>query len=355
MTGGPASAPAPGPGSASAPGPGSASAPGPDGGRAGDPVIRLSSVAYTYRGPPPVAALKPTNLVIHRGEHVAITGPSGSGKSTLLNLLGLLDKPTKGSIEIDGIDVGAAPERERAAVRAHRIGFVFQSFHLLPYRTSIENVMLAQVYADEPRRHRHAAAMAALAQVGLEHRAHALPTALSGGERQRVAIARALVNRPALLMCDEPTGNLDTATTVELTDLLESLHRGGATLVVITHNPVVAGRAQRQIAIRDGELTEISSATTAPHTGAPDPQPGSGEPERPPAPHTGPPDPQLGSGAPQWPPTPPAGAPDLQPGSGELGTPHGAGGPGPAPAPREPPPPADSAPGGLDALGFPDE
>jgi len=225
-------------------------------GPAGAPVIRLSSVAYTYRGPPPVRALKPTNLVIYRGEHVAITGPSGSGKSTLLNLLGLLDKPTDGTLEIDGIDVGAAPERERAAVRAHRIGFVFQSFHLLPYRTSIENVMLAQVYADEPRRRRRAAAMAALAQVGLAERAHALPTALSGGERQRVAIARALVNRPSLLMCDEPTGNLDSATTHELTDLLEALHRDGATLVVITHNPMVAGRAQRQIAIRDGQLTE---------------------------------------------------------------------------------------------------
>ena len=229
---------------------------GPGRGPAGAPVIRLSSVAYTYRGPPPVRALKPTNLVIYRGEHVAITGPSGSGKSTLLNLLGLLDKPTDGTLEIDGIDVGAAPERERAAVRAHRIGFVFQSFHLLPYRTSIENVMLAQVYADAPRRRRSAAAMAALAQVGLAERAHALPTALSGGERQRVAIARALVNRPSLLMCDEPTGNLDTATTHELTDLLESLHRDGATLVVITHNPMVAGRAQRQIAIRDGQLTE---------------------------------------------------------------------------------------------------
>ena len=224
-------------------------------GPAVEPVIRLSSVAYTYRGPPPVRALKPTNLAIYRGEHVAITGPSGSGKSTLLNLLGLLDKPTHGTLEIDGIDVGAAPERERAAVRAHRIGFVFQSFHLLPYRTSIENVMLAQVYADQPRRRRRAAAMAALAQVGLADRADALPTALSGGERQRVAIARALVNHPSLLMCDEPTGNLDTATTNELTDLLESLHREGATLVVITHNPAVAGRAQRQIAIRDGQLT----------------------------------------------------------------------------------------------------
>jgi putative ABC transport system ATP-binding protein len=224
------------------------------------PVIRLSAAAYTYRGPPPVQALKPVDLVIWRGEHVAITGPSGSGKSTLLNLLGLLDRPTKGTIEIDGIDVGAASERQRAAVRAHRIGFVFQSFHLLPYRTSVENVMLAQIYSDQPRRHRQEAALAALAQVGLGHRAHALPTALSGGERQRVAIARALVNRPSLLMCDEPTGNLDTTTTAELSDLLGSLHAAGATLVVITHNPAVAGRAQRQIAIRDGELTELAPA-----------------------------------------------------------------------------------------------
>jgi len=239
------------------------------GGPPREPVIRLSSVTYTYRGPPPVQALKPTNLVVYRGEHVAITGPSGSGKSTLLNLLGLLDKPTNGTIEIDGIDVGAAPERQRAAVRAHRIGFVFQSFHLMPYRTSIENVMLAQVYADEPRRRRRAAAMSALAQVGLADRAYALPTALSGGERQRVAIARALVNRPSLLMCDEPTGNLDTTTTHELTGLLESLHREGATLLVITHNPVVAGLAQRVIAIRDGELTEQPPQGT-PHA-LPDP------------------------------------------------------------------------------------
>jgi putative ABC transport system ATP-binding protein len=316
MTGGPASTPS---GPASTPS-GPASTPSGPASTPSGPA----SVAYTYRGPPPVAALKPTSLVINRGEHVAVTGPSGSGKSTLLNLLGLLDKPTKGSIEIDGIDVGAASERERAAVRAHRIGFVFQSFHLLPYRTSIENVMLAQVYADEPRRRRHAAAMAALAQVGLEHRAHALPTALSGGERQRVAIARALVNRPSLLMCDEPTGNLDTGTTAELSDLLESLHRAGATLVVITHNPVVAGRAQRQIAIRDGELTEISSITPAPQTGAPDPQPGSGAPEPPPAPTK--PLPPAGPRAPEPPPALPDGRP-----------------------------PADHPRGGLDSLGFPDE
>jgi putative ABC transport system ATP-binding protein len=221
------------------------------------PVIQLSAAGYTYAGPPPVQALKPADLVILRGEHVAITGPSGSGKSTLLNLLGLLDRPTEGRLEIDGIDLGRAPERDRAAVRARHIGFVFQSFHLLPHRSSVENVMLAQIYADMPRRHRYEAAMAALAEVGLSHRAHAVPTALSGGERQRVAIARALVNRPSLLLCDEPTGNLDTAATDELTALLGSLHEQGATLVVITHNPAVAARAQRQIRIRDGQLTEL--------------------------------------------------------------------------------------------------
>jgi putative ABC transport system ATP-binding protein len=222
------------------------------------PVILLSAVAYTYRGPPPVRALKPLDLVINRGEHVAVTGPSGSGKSTLLNLVGLLDRPTEGVIEIDGLDVGAAPERDRAAVRAHRIGFVFQAFHLLPHRTAAENVMLAQVYADLPRRRRFGAAMAALGQVGLAHRANALPTALSGGERQRVAIARALVNSPSLLLFDEPTGNLDTGTTAELTDLLEGLHQAGTTLLVITHNPAVAARAQRQITISDGRLEEVT-------------------------------------------------------------------------------------------------
>ena len=226
------------------------------------PVIRLSGLAYTYPGPPPVRALETMDLVIRRGEHVAITGPSGSGKSTLLNLVGLLDRPTEGTIEIDGLDVGASSERRRAAVRARRIGFVFQSFHLLPHRTAVENVMLAQIYAEIPRRSRRGSALAALAQVGLDHRAESLPTAMSGGERQRVAIARALVNHPSLLLCDEPTGNLDTATTAELSDLLDGLHSEGATLLVITHNPAVAERAQRRIMIRDGHL--IEHADTAP-------------------------------------------------------------------------------------------
>jgi putative ABC transport system ATP-binding protein len=236
---------------------------GPDGGGPGAPVIELVAAGYTYPGPPPVRALKPADLTIWRGEHVAIMGPSGSGKSTLLNLLGLLDRPTEGRLRIDGIDLGRASERDRAAVRARRIGFVFQSFHLLPHRSAVENVMLAQVYADLPRRRRHQAAMDALAAVGLAGRPDSLPTELSGGERQRVAIARALVNRPSLLLCDEPTGNLDSAATTGLTNLLGHLHAQGTTLVVITHNPAVGALAQRQISIADGVLTERAPSPAA--------------------------------------------------------------------------------------------
>ena len=227
------------------------------------PVLELEGVSYTYPGPPPVAALKPTDLCIRSGDHVSLSGPSGSGKSTLLNLLGLIDRPTAGRIRIDGLDMAQASERDRTATRARRIGFVFQAFHLLPYRTATENVILAQIYAGGPRRRRLDLAVQALEEVGLGHRLNALPTALSGGERQRVAIARALVNRPALLLCDEPTGNLDSATTAEVLGLLNALNRAGVTLVVVTHDQAIAAQAHRRLAIRDGVLSAQPAAQLA--------------------------------------------------------------------------------------------
>ncbi|HEX2705956.1 MAG TPA: ABC transporter ATP-binding protein, partial [Candidatus Lustribacter sp.] len=220
------------------------------------PVIEFARLSRTYPGPPPVPALRPCDLVVRRGEHVAVVGPSGSGKSTLLNVLGLLDRPTAGTYHLDGIDVGDLPERDRTALRGRRIGFVFQAFHLLPHRDAVENVLVAMLYADPDRRTRRARAVAVLTSVGLGHRL-TVPTALlSGGERQRVAIARALVNRPSLLLCDEPTGNLDSSNSGTVLALLEDLHRQGITLLVITHDAAVAGRAQRVVTIRDGELSE---------------------------------------------------------------------------------------------------
>jgi putative ABC transport system ATP-binding protein len=185
-----------------------------------------------------------------------VVGPSGSGKSTLLNLLGLLDRPTAGCYELDGVDTATLNEAERAAVRGQKIGFVFQAFHLLPYRSAEENVMLAQLYVPAAGPDRRPAAQRVLHLVGLSHRMEATPTTLSGGERQRVAIARALVNRPSLLLCDEPTGNLDSNTADRILDLLDELHRSGQTLVVITHDDNVAHRAQRIVTIRDGRLSE---------------------------------------------------------------------------------------------------
>jgi putative ABC transport system ATP-binding protein len=189
-----------------------------------------------------VAAFLPCDLTIHQGDFVTVVGPSGSGKSTFLNIVGLLDAPTEGRYLLGGTDTGRLDDPARSALRGRSIGFVFQAFHLLPHRTALENVQLALVYLRIPRRDRVDLAHQALVRVGLGHRTHAVPSTLSGGERQRVAIARALVGRPSLLLCDEPTGNLDTATAGQVLDLLADLNAAGVTVVVITHDPVVARR-----------------------------------------------------------------------------------------------------------------
>ncbi|WP_443059446.1 ABC transporter ATP-binding protein [Streptomyces sp. NBC_00435] len=218
------------------------------------PVIEFRDVALTYPGPPPVKALRPCELTVQRGEFITIVGPSGSGKSTFLNVAGLLDSPTSGRYLLDGIDTSALPDRERTALRGRRIGFVFQSFHLLPHRSALENITLAMLYTGTPRAQRLVRAREALDQVGLGHRAGAVPGRLSGGERQRVAIARALVGRPSLLLCDEPTGNLDSANAASVLGLLDELHDSGMTVLVITHDPEVARRGARTVTIRDGRL-----------------------------------------------------------------------------------------------------
>jgi putative ABC transport system ATP-binding protein len=229
------------------------------------PVVRFDGIALTYPGPPPVPALKPCDLEVAPGERLAIMGPSGSGKSTLLNVAGLLDRPTQGTYELDGIDTGSLRERDRTALRAQRIGFVFQSFQLLPYRSAEDNVLLAMLYSPARRTDRRKLARQALERVGLADRLHALPGTLSGGEQQRVAIARGLVNRPSLLLCDEPTGNLDSATGASVLSLLDELHADGLTIIVITHDARVAAHAERMVTISDGVLSEaaVGSAVTA--------------------------------------------------------------------------------------------
>ncbi len=217
-------------------------------------VVKMEGVSYVYKGPPPLQALYDINMEIIRGEYVAILGPSGSGKSTFLNLVGLLDRSTSGKIYIDNIDAETLNERTRSSLRARKIGFVFQSFHLLSYKSALENVMLAQLYITNSRKQRSANALEALEKVGLTKRAYALPSELSGGERQRVAIARAIVNKPSLILCDEPTGNLDSTTAAKVLDILDELSLSGLTLVVITHSKQVADRAKRSLLFSDGML-----------------------------------------------------------------------------------------------------
>jgi ABC-type lipoprotein export system ATPase subunit len=221
------------------------------------PVIELVGLGRRFAGDPPVDALVSVDLRVAEGDWVAIVGPSGSGKSTLLNILGCLDTPTTGSYRFDGIEVSALTDRQRTGLRARGIGFVFQSFHLLAHRTVRENVMLADVYRGATWRGRRARAEATLEQVGIGHRSEFLPTRLSGGERQRVAIARALMGSPRLLLCDEPTGNLDSTTTATVLDLVADLHRDGMTIAMITHEHDVAARAQRQVRMTDGQLMEL--------------------------------------------------------------------------------------------------
>jgi ABC-type lipoprotein export system ATPase subunit len=223
----------------------------------GRPVLELREVSRTFGSHPPVNALREVDLLVYPGDWVAIVGPSGSGKSTLLNILGCLDRPTAGTYLIDGTDVAGLSESERTAARARSIGFVFQAFHLLGHRTALENVMLAEMYAGGDRAGRQERALAALERVGMAHRRDFLPTRLSGGEQQRVAIARALLGSPRLLLCDEPTGNLDSTSTESLMLLFDALARQGLTLVVVTHDEDVAGHAQRIVRIVDGRLGEV--------------------------------------------------------------------------------------------------
>jgi len=222
------------------------------------PAIRLTDLHRRYEmGDAHVDALRGVNLTVEQGEFVALVGPSGSGKSTVLNLIGGLDRPTEGEIRVDGVELTAQDERGLTAHRRYRVGFVFQSFNLLPRLTALENVALPLMFNGVPERERLIQARRLLEQVGLRDRLGHRPTQLSGGEQQRVAIARALVALPALLLADEPTGNLDTTTGGEIMTLLKTLNaERGLTLLVVTHDPEVAAFADRIVRLRDGRVAE---------------------------------------------------------------------------------------------------
>ncbi|MDW8228563.1 MAG: ABC transporter ATP-binding protein [Saprospiraceae bacterium] len=216
-------------------------------------LISIEHLNKTYiMGAEKVEALKDVSLQIDRGEYVALMGPSGSGKSTLMNLIGCLDSPTRGRYWLNGIEVSTMSDSELAEVRNRQIGFVFQTFNLLPRLTALENVALPLVYAGLPKEERLKKARAALESVGLGDRMQHKPNELSGGQRQRVAIARALVNNPAIILADEPTGNLDTKTSHEIMALFEQLHRAGNTIVLVTHEADIARHAYRIVRLRDG-------------------------------------------------------------------------------------------------------
>jgi putative ABC transport system ATP-binding protein len=236
---------------------------------ASEPIIQLSGITKTYKaGEVEVHALVDVNLTVDKGEMVAIMGPSGSGKSTLMNVLGCLDQPTKGSYLFEGREVATLQKRELSELRLSAFGFVFQGFQLIARTSAAENVALPLVYADVPAAERNQRAKEALGRVGLAGREDHTPAQLSGGQQQRVAIARALVNRPRLILADEPTGALDTRTSVEVLGLLQSLHNTGITIVIVTHEPDIAAYADRLVVVRDGRI--LSDEKQAPHDAAAD-------------------------------------------------------------------------------------
>lgn len=226
-------------------------------------MIELRDVSRVYElGGRQVHALRDVDLSIAAGDYVAVMGPSGSGKSTLLHIIGCLDRPTSGSYRLDGEDVGRLEESALTDIRRHRIGFVFQSFHLIARLTAFENVELPMVFAGIGRQERRERARRTLSAVGLLDRAEHRPDQLSGGERQRVAIARAVVMEPSILLADEPTGNLDRASGAEVFALLERMNAGGLTLIVVTHDPSLAARARRQVRLLDGAVAEQTERRT---------------------------------------------------------------------------------------------
>lgn len=225
------------------------------------PVIELRDVTRSYPGP--INALDGVNLTVQPGELLAIVGPSGSGKSTLLNVMGTLDRPTSGTVLIDGIDTRSLGERELCGLRANRLGFIFQSFHLLETLRVVDNVANGLIYRGVERRERLRRAAEALELVGLGDRIDTKPGKLSGGQRQRVAIARAIVSEPSLILADEPTGNLDSATSEEVLTLLLDLNRQGSTIAIITHDNDVADRLPRQVRVLDGQVVDHQAKPAA--------------------------------------------------------------------------------------------